>query len=140
YSLGLVIFELFSGGAAFDSVTQAIEKSCLFSTKLSERYKQLPAAFDDWLQTLCHKEALQRPSPEDALAQFNALWQPKAAVETIEANKPEQQSVKSLNPHEPSVNYKRLPNGYQLTNKYVVQQPLGKPGGFGIVYKVTDTF
>ncbi|MBF4317781.1 protein kinase, partial [Vibrio anguillarum] len=56
------------------------------------------------------------------------------------ANKPEQQSVKSLNPHEPSVNYKRLPNGYQLTNKYVVQQPLGKPGGFGIVYKVTDTF
>lgn len=140
YSLGLVIFELFSGDAAFDSVTQAIEKSCLLSTKLSERYKQLPVEFDDWLQTLCHKETTQRPSPEDALVQFNALWQPKAAVATIEPNKPEQLSVKTLNNHEPSVNYKRLPSGYQLTNKYVVQQPLGKPGGFGIVYKVTDTF
>ncbi|MDG2881836.1 protein kinase, partial [Vibrio parahaemolyticus] len=29
YSLGLVIYELFSGDAAFESVTQAIEKSCL---------------------------------------------------------------------------------------------------------------
>ncbi|MCM7168347.1 methylation-associated defense system protein kinase MAD6 [Enterobacter quasiroggenkampii] len=140
YSLGLVIFELFSGDAAFDSVTQAIEKSCLLSTKLTERYKQLPAEFDNWLQTLCHKEAQQRPSPEDALEQFNALWQPKAAVEAIETNKFSQLNGKAQNTHEPSVNYMRLPSGYQLTNKYVVQQPLGKPGGFGIVYKVTDTF
>lgn len=140
YSLALVIYELFSGDTAFESVTQAIEKSCVLSVKLSDQNKQLPKEFDAWLQTLCHKEPALRPKAEEALAQFNALWQPKAELEISAPKQPEQSIAKPQNKPETSVNYKRLPSGYQLTNKYVVQQPLGKPGGFGIVYKVTDTF
>lgn len=140
YSLGLVIYELFSGDAAFDSVTQAIEKSCLLANKLSVHNKQLPQEFDTWLQTLCHKEMEQRPSAEEALAQFNGLWQPKVELEITEPKRQVQLGIKTPSKSDNSVNYKRLPNGYQLTNKYVIQQPLGKPGGFGVVYKVIDTF
>ncbi len=140
YSLGLVIYELFSGDAAFDSVTQAIEKSCLLANKLSVHNKQLPQEFDTWLQTLCHKETEQRPSAEEALAQFNGLWQPKVELQVTAPKRQVQLGIKTPSKADNSVNYKRLPNGYQLTNKYVIQQPLGKPGGFGVVYKVIDTF
>ena len=35
--------------------------------------------------------------------------------------------------------YHNLPKGYALTRKYVVQERLGKPGAFGVAYKVFDT-
>jgi serine/threonine protein kinase len=35
--------------------------------------------------------------------------------------------------------YHNLPKGYALTRKYIVQEHLGKPGAFGVVYKVFDT-
>ncbi|MCD9501968.1 protein kinase [Photobacterium phosphoreum] len=139
YSLGLVIYELFSGDVAFDTVTQAIEKSCEFSSKLSNNNKQLPRGFDDWLQSLCHKEVSKRLTAELALERFNELWQPTAEVQ----NQPKEQAKNKTNlaeKPETTVNYKRLKSGYQLSNKYVVQHSLGKPGGFGVVYKVTDTF
>ncbi|AEP29398.1 methylation-associated defense system protein kinase MAD6 [Brumicola nitratireducens] len=142
YSLGLVIYELFSGNVAFDTVTEAIEKSCEFNTKLSQQKKDLPTGFDDWLQALCHKDASNRLTAEQALTNFKELWQPKTKIEAD--NKPailptlirSEATSKSAT----AVNYKRLKSGYQLSNKYIVQQPLGKPGGFGVVYKVTDTF
>lgn len=142
YSLGLVIYELFSGDVAFDTVTQAIEKSCEFSSKLSANNKQLPKELDTWLQSLCHKESLERLTAEQALERFNELWQPKTVIKEVEVQTKEQPKKKTGLAEKPevTVNYKRLNNGYQLSNKYVVQQPLGKPGGFGIVYKVTDTF
>jgi serine/threonine protein kinase len=141
YSLGLVIYELFSGDIAFDTVTQAIEKSCVLTQKLKGSNKQLPEGLDNWLQALCHKEATDRLTAEQALEQFNALWQPKQKVKTDEvmAEKEKRQPAIPVNT-DSSINYKRLKNGYQLSNKYVVQKPLGKPGGFGVVYKVTDTF
>lgn len=142
YSLGLVIYELFSGDAAFDSVTQAIEKSCVLTNKLSSINKQLPSEFDNWLQALCHKEASERLTAELALEKFNELWRPKQEPQMSgeEVVEPVKNKPKKVAPVHTPANYKRLKNGYHLSNKYVVQQPLGKPGGFGVVYKVTDTF
>ncbi|MCC2523576.1 protein kinase [Vibrio coralliilyticus] len=132
YSLGLVIYELFSGDVAFDSVTQAIERSCIFAPKVTEKYSTLPQAFDSWLQSLCHKDPSERLSAEEGLARFNEIWDIKPKEVAT--------GPKEVKPLIQSVNYKRLENGYKLSNKYVIQQPLGKPGGFGIVYKATDTF
>ena len=141
YSLGLVIYELFSGNVAFDTVTQAIEKSCEFTAKLSDNNKQLTGGFDDWLQALCHKEISERLTAEQALEYFNELWQPKAEVKDVQSQIKEQKKNRAtVEKVEANVNYKRLKNGYQLSNKYVIQHSLGKPGGFGVVYKVTDTF
>lgn len=35
--------------------------------------------------------------------------------------------------------FRRLPSGTLLTSKYLVEERLGKPGSFGVVYKVIDT-
>jgi serine/threonine protein kinase len=141
YSLGLVIYELFSGNVAFDTVTQAIEKSCEFTAKLSDSNKQLPVGFDGWLQALCQKEITERLTAEEALERFNELWQPKVEVKDVKSPiKEQKKKAPFVEKVEANVNYKRLKNGYQLSNKYVVQHALGKPGGFGVVYKVTDTF
>jgi serine/threonine protein kinase len=135
YSLGLVIYTLFTGEAAFDSVTQAIEHSCVFSRQPSEVNPQLPKGFDQWLNGLKVKDPAERPTAQQALDGFQLLWRPQA--------EPEAQlqitSKPTAVPIVDDVNYKRLPAGFALTSKYVVQQPLGKPGGFGIVYKVIDT-
>ncbi|MFL9777821.1 methylation-associated defense system protein kinase MAD6 [Vibrio cyclitrophicus] len=142
YSLGLVIYELFSGTVAFDSVTQAIESSCEFVSKLSQQNKQLPKDFDGWLQAICYKEASERLTAAHALERFNQLWKPKPELNDVKnqlKNSVNNKPISAIKP-EAMVNYKRLNSGYQLSKKYVVQQPLGKPGGFGVVYKVTDTF
>ena len=35
--------------------------------------------------------------------------------------------------------YKHLPAGFQLGTKYLVRHRLGRPGGFGVAYRVYDT-
>ncbi len=136
YSLGLVIYRLFTGETAFDSATEAIELSCEFNRQPSDINEQLPEGFDAWLNSLKAKEPDSRPAAQQALDDFKLLWRPKA--ELVKEDAAALVPPKSASPAE-EVNYKRLPAGFQLTSKYVVQQPLGKPGGFGIVYKVVDT-
>ncbi|HJL02365.1 MAG TPA: protein kinase [Polyangiaceae bacterium LLY-WYZ-15_(1-7)] len=42
-------------------------------------------------------------------------------------------------PPPPPTDYSKLESGSTLTHKYVVQERLGRPGSFGVVYKVIDT-
>ena len=50
-----------------------------------------------------------------------------------------QSPLSPQNGGETAHDYHNLPKGYALTRKYVVQERLGKPGAFGVVYKVFDT-
>ncbi len=135
YSFGLVIYEMMTGQEAFGSVTEAIEKSCQFNQPVSQLVRQVPEGFDQWLSSLCAHETADRPDAETALNQFAALWLPKPVVQPSRPALTQEPSKPVTKP----INYLRLPVGYSLTNKYVVQQALGKPGGFGVVYKVVDT-
>lgn len=141
YSFALVIYELFTGEAAFDSVTQALEKSCVFSKKANELNSQLPPAFDDWLDALKAKDASARPCSDEARKAFDAIWKPLPKTEEKTKTPAVAKKFDATKPNiiAKDINYKRLEAGYALTQKYIVQQPLGKPGGFGIVYKVIDT-
>lgn len=136
YSFALVIYELFTGEVAFDSVTQAIEKSCELTIKTRAINTQLPDGFNDWLNQLCAKEPAKRPKAQQALDDFELLWKPKH-ITPIVAKNTKKNDVKL--PESETINYKHLKPQFKLTEKYIVQKPLGKPGGFGVVYKVTDT-
>ncbi|WMP19482.1 methylation-associated defense system protein kinase MAD6 [Thiothrix lacustris] len=132
YSFALVIYELFTGQEAFASATQAIERSGQFAKPVSQFNSQLPAGFDTWLDQLKLTDVLQRLSASAARVAFDALWQPQqAAVAVVKAPK--------VDVRPPDINYQRLPSGFLLAGKFMVQKPLGKPGGFGIVYKAIDT-
>lgn len=129
YSAGLVIYELFTGEPAFKDLTEAIENSAVFLQKPSELGVSAPKGLDTWLQKLCVLDAKRRLTATKALAEFEALLGPAAGPMPASESTPE-----------PKVDYRNLPAGFVLRGKYSVERILGKPGGFGVAYKVVDTF
>jgi serine/threonine protein kinase len=129
YSTGIVFFELFTGEPPFKSLTEAIENTGVFLQKASQCGANVPAGFDEWLQGLCCFDPHKRPLAKTALQEFEGLFGPAAALHDS-----------SLASVEPKPDYKSLCAGFVLRGKYTVEKMLGKPGGFGVAYKVIDTF
>ncbi len=129
YSAGLVIYELFTGEPAFKDLTEAIENSAIFLQKPSELGVSAPKGLDGWLQKLCFLDVKQRPKASQALKEFEDLLGPAAGPIPPSESTPE-----------PKIDYRNLPAGFVLRGKYSVEKVLGKPGGFGVAYKVIDTF
>lgn len=130
YAAGITFFELFAGEQPFKDLTQAVDAGCVFPHAVSSVAPGLPAGFDPWLQSLCAFDAAQRPSAAEALEKFDALF--ARQLETPETSETDSQPM-------PELDYKNLQPGVQI-GKYVVEGALGKPGGFGTVYRVVDTF
>jgi hypothetical protein len=82
-----------------------------------------------WLQKLCVFDAKQRPKASQALKGFEDLLGPAAGPIPPSESTPE-----------PKVDYRNLLPGFVLRGKYSVENVLGKPGAFGVAYKVIDTF
>lgn len=130
YAAGTVFHELFTGEKAFASLKDAIEAECRFPEKPSQKTANLSAGFDEWLQSLCAMDPADRPEARIALQQFEALFAP--AVEPI-ATRQENTGASG------EIDYNNLVPGYALTHTYIVERRLGKPGSFGVAYKVIDT-
>lgn len=131
FSTGLVFYELLTGEMPFATPEQVFDLDALFPEKASAYKPDLPAGMDGWLQTLCAFDPEDRfPSAAVALAQLNTLLTPGTPVVTVDvpatATPP---AVADLND---------LPKDYILGNRFTVQHRLGKPGGFGVAYKVFD--
>lgn len=137
FSAGLVLYELFTGEKPFSSPTELFDLSSVFATKPSDARGELPEGFDGWLQKLCIFDPDKRPSAAQAAADLAALLAPKVGTE--ESTKPPPpETAPELEPA-PELDYSQLAVGTHLTPKYVVQERLGRPGSFGVVYKVIDT-
>jgi serine/threonine protein kinase len=132
YAAGVTFFELFAGERPFEGMTQAMDTGCVFARPVSAVVPGLPAAFDAWLQSLCAFDAAERPPAAAALEKFQALFAPPPPPETSATPESEPE------PAAPELDYKNLGPGIVL-GKYIVERPLGKPGGFGTVYRVVDT-
>lgn len=133
FSVGLVLYELFTGEKPFATFTEMFDQSGLFTVKPTGHRPDLPNGFDQWLQKLCIFDPDQRPSAASAVTELQMLLDPSAASESEVSTTP----PPLLNT--PQLNYGELAAQTQLTPKYVVEKRLGKPGAFGIVYKVIDT-
>lgn len=136
FSVGLVLYELFVGERPFKTATELFEQKAAFAVKPSELRPELPKGFDGWLQKLCAFEPDERPSSALALSELSILLEPRAASEAEDGGP-------SLRPASettaPQLDYSNLLAQIQLTPKYVIEKRLGKPGSFGVAYKVIDT-
>ena len=137
FSVGLVLYELFVGERPFAGATEIFDQSAKFATNPSALRSELPEGFDDWIQRLCAFEPDKRPTAAWAFAELAVILHPsESAAESEEEAEPEPEAPE---PEVPTVDYSKLEPGASLTHKYLVEKRLGKPGAFGIVYKVIDT-
>ncbi len=123
FSAGIVFYELFTGELPFIDTSEVFSQSAVFQIKPSDVVEGLPGGFDEWLQSLCAFFPEKRPSASKALTEFERLF--------FILVKPQKEEEKA--------DYSNLPSGYKLSRKYVIEKRLGKPGAFGVVYKVIDT-
>jgi serine/threonine protein kinase len=133
FSVGLVLYELFTGEKPFATFTEMFDQTGVFAVKPSEHRPDLPNGFDEWLQKLCTFDPDERPTAATTLTELQILLDPSPGSELeVSATPPPEVFT-------PQLNYGELAAQTQLTPKYVVEKRLGKPGAFGIVYKVIDT-
>ena len=136
YAAGLVFFELLAGEPAWTSVDDMMDKDGVFAVKPSELKPDLPAEFDDWLQSLCAFDVEDRPaSAAIALSGFNAIVGPDPRA----GDQAPAKNVLSPAPAQPGVDYATLKPGDPLGNRFRVEELLGR-GGFAVVYRVFDSY
>lgn len=136
FSVGLVLYELFTGERPFKTPTELFEQKAVFAVKPSAARPELPKDFDAWLQELCTFDPGERPSVARALTELKILLDPNAASSAVAAAP---SSAPSRQPAAPQLDYANLLPNTQLTPKYVIERRLGKPGSFAVAYKVIDT-
>jgi serine/threonine protein kinase len=136
FSAGLVLFELYTGERPFKTHTELFEQKAVFAVKPSTLRPELPRGFDAWLQRLCTFEPENRPLASDMLTELESLLDGARAPEQSADASPAA-AVSPSAPPQPD--YASLLPQTQITAKYVVEKRLGKPGSFGVAYKVIDT-
>ncbi|MBZ2184882.1 MAG: protein kinase [Bryobacter sp.] len=129
FAAGLVIFEMMTGDRPFQSPTELVDLGAHFRTPPSAggmRVRhELPPGFDEWLQTLCDFDWKNRPNAEQALSSLTTLLD---VSDSHTSTAPD------------TTDYNNLPQGTMLDSAYQVQERLGKPGAFGVAYRVIDTY
>jgi serine/threonine protein kinase len=140
FSAGLILYELFTGEPPFSSPTEVFDQGAVFSVKPSIQRSELPAGFDVWLQRLCAFDPDDRPSAATALEALDAIFHPAAHTDGND-QQPEGRapSTRMDEPIHADIDYSKLQPGQPITHKYMIEQRLGRPGSFGVVYKVIDT-
>lgn len=146
FSAGLVLYELFAGEQPFGSPTEVWDQKAVFPTMPSALRSEVPAFIDGWLQSMCTdaERPQDRPSAEKALAELRRLM---SAEEDNGVDKDDGGEAAGLPTGQPDVrsvpkeeiDYRRLPAQTRIGRKFIVEKRLGKPGSFGVVYKVVDT-
>ena len=129
FAAGLIFYELFLGEKPFTDAADLRQRKAVFPERPASQVAELPGGMSAWLQALCTFASQDRPSAEEALAELDRI---------VTARRPGAPLPHS-NGSEGAPDYHNLPKGYALTRKYVVQERLGKPGTYGVVYKVFDT-
>lgn len=136
FSAGLVLYELYTGERPFKTASELFEQKAVFAVRPSAQRAGLPQGFDTWLQRLCAFEPDQRSTPSQALTELLELTNP---VRDSNSHEGGHLSLPASEPEGPQLDYSNLPPQTQLTQKYVVEKRLGRPGSFGVAYKVIDT-
>ncbi len=127
-SAGLVLYELFVGNRAFESTEEMVDAGSVFPESIFENV-EFPnhvdeAELDEWIQRMCATDPEDRPSASAV----------QDALESIFA----EEESEEYSGQEEDIDYEDLPSGYELRKNLVVRERLGKPGGFGVAYKVFD--
>ena len=133
YSVGLIFYELITGEQAFENIDQMMEADGKFPIPPSEAKTDLPKDFDAWLQKFCEFDPEDRHSSAAVARKgLDDIILPEAKDESAE-----DVSSDAL-PAVPE-DMTSLQRDDVLADRFRVQEKLGS-GGFGVVYKVFDSF
>jgi hypothetical protein len=145
YAVGVVGYQLLTGELPFASVTEQSRAAGRLPTDGLEN-AGVRVELAHWLRTLCETDPGVRPSALEALRRLDlAMGARRAPIKRIgsSAARPAQQPAADqpggLDASRGSDFFKDLPADFQLGTKYLVRHRLGRPGGFGVAYRVYDT-
>lgn len=116
FSAGAVFYELLTGKKAFANATEMYEYNAIFPQAPSQIIAELPTSLDQWLQQLC------KIDPQDRFANADIALEELTPIATLEKI-----DLANLAPNTP------------IGDRYLVRKRLGRPGSFGVAYKVFDT-
>ena len=119
YAAGVIAFQLLTGELPFASSTEQYQRASALPLGPMSGIG-LPQPLIDLLQRMCAQAPEVRPTAPQAEESLAAAGMSQAVRE------PRQR-----------MDYRNLPEGYQLTRKYTVQRKIGG-GAFGVVYQVYD--
>lgn len=132
FSAGLIFYELLTGQTPFESNEQIFDVDAIFPIKPSDIQPDLSAGFDEWLQKFCNFDPEERfVSALIALREFENI--------ILQEDKKSQDDEQTVKPPKKR-SYSDLQPDEKLNDRYTIQTKLGKPGGFGVAYKVFDAF
>ncbi|MDT0445042.1 methylation-associated defense system protein kinase MAD6 [Streptomyces johnsoniae] len=145
YAVGVIGYQLLTGELPFGSVTeQAGAAGQLPADGLENAGVRVELAH--WLRTLCARDPDARPSALEALRRLDlAMGARRAPAKRIgssaarSARQPAAEQPGGPDAPRGADFFKRLPADFQLGTKYLVRHRLGRPGGFGVAYRVYDT-
>ncbi|WP_149263456.1 serine/threonine protein kinase [Actinomadura sp. K4S16] len=130
YSAGVVAFELLTGEPPFASSADQYEKGSVLPSPVlaSAGVEGELAAL---LQRLCERAPSARPTAEEALKELLRI------IGGGDGGRGGTGGSRGGSAGGQGPDYRNLPEGYQLTQKYMVRRKLGS-GSYGIVYQVYD--
>ncbi|CDR06538.1 methylation-associated defense system protein kinase MAD6 [Streptomyces iranensis] len=144
YAVGVIGYQLLTGELPFTSATeQAGAAGRLPASGLEAAGVRVELAH--WLQKLCATDPAERPTALEALRRLDLVLGSRnvpskrigssAAVATTGDRPVSAEQDGSRGPEF----YRELPADFQLGTKYLVRHRLGRPGSFGVAYRVYDT-
>ncbi|MEV7120569.1 methylation-associated defense system protein kinase MAD6 [Kitasatospora griseola] len=144
YAVGVLGYQLLTGELPFSSATeQATAAGRLPAAGLASAGVGVELAH--WLQLLCATDPAARPTAIEALRRFDlavgASRVPARRIGTSARGSAVPPGVGPNGqdgPRGPEF-YRNLPADFQLGTKYLVRGRLGRPGSFGVAYRVYDT-
>jgi serine/threonine protein kinase len=135
YAAGLIVYELLTGELPFENVDQMMEADGKFPMKPSEHKPDLPKGIDQWLQKFCEFDPEERHiSAALARKTLDDLILPEAKKESVTDNGMPV-VLTEITPEDLT----DLPPDFILADRFRIQKKLGS-GGFGVAYKVFDSF
>lgn len=136
FAVGLIFYQLLTGELPVDSTEAKFEmRNGFYPTPASEQRTDVPEIFDEWLARFYRFEPAERYlAAGDALARLEEITRAQPI-----ATKRVERDDKASNPDQP-IDLSDLPKDFLLDGRFIVEGRLGKPGGFGVAYKVFDTY
>lgn len=141
YAVGVIGYQLLTGELPFTSATeQAGAAGRLPASGLEAA--QVRDELAHWLQMLCSTGPDDRPTAVEALRRLDLVMGARnAPAKRIGSSSSSAASAARQAPDGPRGPgfFKELPVDFQLGTKYLVRNRLGRPGSFGVAYRVYDT-
>ncbi|NDZ59333.1 protein kinase [Streptomyces anulatus] len=144
YAVGVIGYQLLTGELPFSSATEQAGAAGRLPASVLEA-AQVRVELAHWLQKLCATDPTDRPTAVEALRRLDLVMGARNAPAKrigsssgpgVSAAATAQQT--SDIPRGPEF-YRELPADFQLGTKYLVRNRLGRPGSFGVAYRVYDT-